>query len=181
MQIQCKCNANTMQIQCKGCRSTVIDESKQVLPFPASWHNTVCLPKILAALSHGITPSIYASTTCTNGQDTIHHGTIKFHFMVLEKTCLADCDFRKWSRHSPKVTSKTFFCRPSLMAITLSIVVSGKRAEFFAVRTLSWSVCWELNKNPDVCFSADFSTQTMARGRFWPGFDDLRAFSWGRT
>ena len=101
--------------------------------------------------------------------------------MVLEKTCLADCDFRKWSRHSAKVTSKTFFCRPSLMAITLSIVVSGKRAEFFAVRTLSWSVCWELNKNPDVCFSADFSTQTMARGRFWPGFDDLRAFSWGRT
>ena len=52
---------------------------------------------------------------------------------------------------------------------------------FCVVRTLSWSVCSELDKNPAVCFSADFSTQTRARGSFWPGFDDLRAFGWGRT
>ena len=61
------------------------------------------------------------------------------------------------------------------MATTLSIA-AGQKANFFAVRTLSWSVCWELDKNPATSvFLLTFPHRLQwPGGRFWPGFDDLR-------
>ena len=61
------------------------------------------------------------------------------------------------------------------MATTLSIA-AGQKAKFFAVRTLSWSVCWELDKNPATSvFLLTFPHRLQwPGGRFWPGFDDLR-------
>ena len=61
------------------------------------------------------------------------------------------------------------------MATTLSIA-AGQKANFFAVRTLSWSVCWELDKNPATSVFLLTSPHRLEwpGGRFWPGFDDLR-------
>ena len=70
---------------------------------------------------------------------------------------------------------RELFSCSTLMATTLSIA-AGQKAKFFAVRTLSWSVCWELDKNPATSVFLLTSPHRLEwpGGRFWPGFDDLR-------